>query len=98
MQRTIQFIGLYTYLIWPYPERLGLEDERALAEGEGHLARPGIEDKVKVSVGPRHGEAGHHVVLVRHPHGAEAAASRGHDAAADDRHGASVRKYRNELG
>ena len=77
------------YLIRPNPERLGLEDERALAERERHLARPGVEGEVEVSVGPRHGEAGHHVVLVRHPHGAEAAASRGHDAAADDRHGAA---------
>ena len=79
---------LLYYLVWPNPKRLGLEDEGALSERERHSARLGVEGKVKVAVGPRHGEAGHHVVLVGDPDGAEAAGSRGHDAAADDRHGA----------
>ena len=78
------------YLVWSYPEGPGLEDEGALAKGERHLARLGVEDKVEVAVVPRHGESGHHVVLVRDADGAEAAASRGHDAAADNRHGAEV--------
>ena len=86
----IKFGPCTLYLIRPNPERLGLEDERALAEGERHFSRLGVEDKVEVSVVPRHGEPGHHVVLVRDADGAEAAAPRGHDAAADDRHGAEV--------
>ena len=87
MQNHPVLLILY-YLVWPNPKRLGLEDEGALSERERHSARLGVEGKVKVAVGPRHGEAGHHVVLVGDPDGAEAAGSRGHDAAADDRDGA----------